>query len=163
MAKRKTNFLDSFSEVLEDDALADLIPDKRPVRKKKTLTPNSRPARRKSGNTKRRKSFLDTIGEALQEDPEGHTIPEKRITSRQKKGFLASLEDVLKDNDLEEVMPLRPRYNRSTGRPKATEKPIRTTIESEILEKVRKVAEQKGIRIKDIINQALKKYVAAES
>lgn len=160
MAKRKTNFLDSFGEVLADDTLADLIPGTRPQRKN-PKTPSLPNPRKKAQSPKRRKSFLDTIGEALQEDPEGSTIPQKKITPTEKKGFLSSLEDVLKDNALDQVMPFRPR-NRRRGA-KVPEKPLQTTIESEILDKVRKVAESKGIRIKDIINQALKRYVASES
>lgn len=158
MAKRKTSFLDSFAEVLEDDALTDLIPGKKPI--KNTDTP---PPRRKSASTRRRKSFLETIGEALQEDPEGSTIPQKVITPREKKGFLDSLHGVLKDNAFEEVMPMRPRKSSRSKVAKVPEKPIQTTIESEILDKIRAVAEQKGIRIKDIINQALKRYVASET
>jgi uncharacterized protein (DUF4415 family) len=161
MTKRKTSFLDSFGEVLEDDALVDLIPVKKP-----SQPATAPPERRKSASVRRRKSFLETIGEALQEDPEGGTIPQKVITPREKKGFLDSLEGILKDNAFEEVMPLRNR-NRKTNTtakgPKVPEKPIQTTIESEILDKIRKVAEQKGIRVKDIINQALRRYVAAES
>ena len=158
MAKRKTSFLDSFGEVLDDDTLADLIPANKPANK-----PADSPPRRKATAARRRKSFLDTIGEALQEDPEGGTIPQKVITPREKKGFLDSLEGLLKDHAFEDVMPLRSPGRKAGASPRVSEKPIQTTIESEILDKIRKAAEQRGIRVKDIINQALKRYVAAEA
>lgn len=153
MAKK---FLEKLGDSYEDDALLDIIPASR--------GPKQGTSRR--GNSPRRKSKLrNSIGEALEELPSGKK--EKAPSTKQKrKSFLEAMEEAFEDNAFDDIIPKNRRPQKTDRLTKEEIKVIETrfstTITTDILELARKIAIAKNIRVKDVINTALKKYVEEE-
>lgn len=137
MAKK---FLDVLGEAFEEDVLDDVIPSQKqtpPTKRKRkgfldTLNKNHNPAQSKKG--RRKKSLLDTMEEALDNQVFDQIFPDSRQRPK------LSTKDV----------------NR------ALESPFSTMITTEVLDRAREIARQKGMRVKDIINMALKIYIEKE-
>ncbi|MEL7530359.1 MAG: hypothetical protein AAFN10_03585 [Bacteroidota bacterium] len=165
MAKK---FLESMGgEAYGDDVLADLIP----VRRSKSTTPKpktnsnkpSRPeTKRSSGGRKKR--FLDSIDKQMQ-----NSRPERKTTSKGgRKSFLDTIEEALDNNVFDEIIPEKPLWakkqkSQTEAQKREEMERFSTMITKEVLDRAREIAKQKGIRVKDVINTALRYYVEKES
>lgn len=142
MAKK---FLDILADAnaYDEDVLDGLIPSKR-----KKAEKNSR------GGARRKKRFIDSINESLPPEPDG----------KGRKSLLETMEEALDNHVFDEMFP------RKSGQGAKTEQDDRqleirfsTMITSNVLNRARQIAEQKGVRVKDVINAALRMYVEQES
>ncbi|WNJ21336.1 hypothetical protein [Pontibacter sp. G13] len=127
------------------------------------------------------KKFLDILGEAFEEDVLDDVIPQNqtRKPARQsnvstldvgKEGsgsnsLLDTMEEALGNQVFDELFPSRSTWEAKkagTFDPTKQESRFSTMITTEVLERARKIAIAKGIRVKDVINIALKVYVERE-
>ena len=111
------------------------------------------------------KRFLDKLaGDAYDEDVLVELIPAKRKPrTKNRKSFLDTIEEALESNAFDDVIPENPSWKRRKGKEVIhVESRFSTMITTEVLERARVIAEKKGIRIKDVINIALKKYIEHE-
>ena len=140
MAKR---FLDTLGNAFEEDILEDVIPsrkftqdkNRRQTRSESKSKPVRKRTRRKSAPKKStRKSFLQTLEDALDNHAFDDFIPENILADQ---GSLLS-----KDGRLESRLS--------------------TMITTDVLNRAREIAQNKGIRIKDVITIALKWYIDKE-
>ena len=147
MAKK---FLDILGDAFEDETLEEVIPQQRKKRAPK----------------RRKKRFVDVLGENIPE--EESTLTDKRTSTNRKKSLLDTMEEALDNQVFDELFPVarkrRPQRRRtSTSSPPANlESRFSTMITTEVLQRAREIAEAKGIRVKDVINAALKLYVEQE-
>ena len=144
MAKK---FLDILGSAFEDETLEEVIPQrKKPPRPKR-----------------RKKRFVDVLEENIPEE-ESSLIPKK--TSRPRKSLLDTMEEALDNQVFDELFPVadkrRSTNRRSSSTPPNLESRFSTMITTEVLQRAREIAESKGIRVKDVINAALKLYVEKE-
>ena len=156
MAKK---FLESLGDPFEDNVLTDLIPT-RQEREKTKAQRTADNASQKRGGSRRKKRFAGRIGEALEgEEPKVRRVNEKR--------FLETIEEALEDHAFDDLIPTRkkkpPRQTPNTPKTEEEEQ-VRFSmmITTRILDRAREVAEQKGVRIKDVINIALQRYIDFE-
>ncbi|MDX2246194.1 MAG: hypothetical protein SF052_05440 [Bacteroidia bacterium] len=144
MAKK---FLDRLGDAFEEDVLVDLIPQKRPT------APS------------RKKHFLGNIEENIP-SPKKKSAPSRSSSSGKRKSFLDTIEEALDSNAFDEVIPIAPKWTRNPNPAQMEmpqiESPFSTMITNEALERAREIAIAKGIRIKDVINIALKMYIEKE-
>jgi hypothetical protein len=151
MAKR---FLDILGDAFEDDVLTDLIP------KTQKAVPRSAPA------VSKKKSFVETMKQSLPmeksvQKPVSASSQPRRLT------LLDAMEEALDSNLFDEIVPPASRNIRK-GQipdqfdPPQVEKPFHMMLTAEVLERAREIALAKGMRVKDVINAALKVYVEQE-
>lgn len=136
MAKK---FLDVLGEAFEEDVLDDVIP-----------TQKQPPSRR------RKKGFLDSLNK-------NHN-PSPKKSSRKKKSLLDTMEEALDNQVFDQLFPdsrQRPKLTSKEAN-RATESPFSTMITTEVLDRARGIAREKGMRVKDVINIALKIYVETD-
>lgn len=140
MAKK---FLDSLGDAFEDNMLVDVIPTRRSSRSKK-------------------KNLLKPVVDTSDPPKKKRRTSNSRKTQR-KKSFLDTIEDALDNNAFDDFLPAdtswKGKGNSSTTKVSPNEKPFSTMITAEVLDRAREIAIQKGIRVKDVINFALKRYV----
>lgn len=145
MAKK---FLDILGDAFEDETLEDVIPQrKKPVPKRK------------------KKRFIDVLGDSLPKEEAPLTT--RKSASSKPKSLLDTMEEALDNQVFDELFPMagrKPRRRSSTGKttsppPTNLESRFSTMITTEVLQRARQIAESKGIRVKDVINTALKIYV----
>lgn len=134
MAKK---FLDVIGDTLDDDDLTDIIPK---ARKKRSTSGSSSPSRK-------RKRLVDSINE---------NIPAEETTRR--KTLLETMEEAFDDAAFDGVFPTRKGAGSIKPDP-SLESRFSTMITTQILEKARQIATKRGIRVKDVINTALRLYV----
>ncbi|MCI4671971.1 MAG: hypothetical protein MRZ79_27760 [Bacteroidia bacterium] len=140
MAKK---FLDVLGEAFEEDMLDDVIPNQKRIV----------PSRRK------KKGFLDTLNKnhkTNSEAPKGN---------KKKKSLLDTMEEALDNQVFDQLFPDSRKRPKMTQKEinRAMESPFSTMITTEVLDRAREIARQKGIRVKDVINAALKLYVDKEA
>ncbi|MEZ4829194.1 MAG: hypothetical protein R3C61_23350 [Bacteroidia bacterium] len=144
MAKK---FLEQLGDAFDEDVLVDLIPQKRPA------------------SPGRKKRFLGTIEENIS-TPKKKPTTSRSSSSGKRKSFLDTIEEALDSNAFDEVIPVAPKWTRKPNADQmempVVESPFSTMITHEVLERARVIAIAKGIRIKDVINIALKKYIDME-
>ena len=139
MAKR---FLDTLGNAFEEDILEDVIPAREFVRDKNRKSrsetqksPTRKRTRRKTTNRKStRKSFLQTLEDALDNHAFDDFIPENILADK----------DTLLSKDAK------------------LESRLSTMITTEVLNRAREIARNKGIPIRDVITIALKWYIDKE-
>ena len=129
---------------------------------------------------KHKKRFLDSIGAALRENVVEEIILERKVLPKRKLGFLDMLDGGGLDSEaLEVVMPSREMIKRqkelAANLPQKTllpnknflkapiKRPLKTVeysteIYTELLEKLRDVADVRKVSINDLFNQALNEY-----
>lgn len=140
MAKK---FLDILADAYEEDELGALIPDKRPKKA-------NQPTRPRSGG-RRKKRFIDSINESLPPEP----------TKAPRKSLLETMEEALDNQLFDEIFPHK-RTPQTDEEDRQLESRFSTMITTDVLNRARQIAEQKGIRVKDVINTALRIYVEHE-
>jgi hypothetical protein len=141
MAKK---FLDVLGEAFEEDVLSDLIPSK-----------NKAPAPQ---HTRRKKRFVEKINETI---PHDKNALSKGKTP--KKSLLDTMEEALDNQVFDQIFPKSKSRPSSGYKPSGKlESPFSTMITTEVLERARQIAISKGMRVKDVINMALKIYVEQE-
>lgn len=145
MAKR---FLDVLGEAFEDDVLDDVIPP---------------PRRKAAAGGRRKKRFLDSLSEKLPEEEGTLTPPPSRKKGRQGKSLLDTMEEALDNQVFDSLFPQRQqRPPADQLDPPDVESPFSTMITTQVLQRAREIAIAKGIRVKDVINLALRMYVDEE-
>ncbi|MFK7923403.1 MAG: hypothetical protein AB8H47_15680 [Bacteroidia bacterium] len=164
MAKK---FLESMGgEAYGEDVLADLIPIRRSKTAPKKETPKVKKprieAKRSSGGRKKR--FLDSIDKQMQK-----SRPERKPANKGgRKSFLDTIEEALDNNVFDDIIPEKPSWAKkqkpqSEAEQREEMERFSTMITKEVLDRAREIAKQKGIRVKDVINTALRYYVEKES
>ncbi|MEO0470487.1 MAG: hypothetical protein AAF206_12755 [Bacteroidota bacterium] len=154
MAKK---FLDRLGDAFGEDVLADLIPI-RESKGKKNASPQSHEKTPVRNNRKKR--FLDSIDEKI--SPK--TPARKENSSKPvRKSFLDTIEDALDSNAFDDIIPQDVNWRKKTPKDQMAvpkiESRFSTMITTEVLERAREIARRKGIRIKDVINVALQRYI----
>jgi hypothetical protein len=152
MAKK---FLDTLADAFDDEVLGEVIPQQRKSR----------------GSTRRgKKSFLESIGQSLDEPPQEKPTRAKAKSKPRRKSFLDTLEEALDSHAFDDVIPIeQPRWKRKTQpdtedfSAAELESRFSTMITTEVLNRAREIAIAKGIRVKEVINIALSRYVEEES
>lgn len=164
MAKK---FLESMGgEAYGEDVLADLIPVRRsktaPKQETKKVQKPRTEAKRSPGGRKKR--FLDSIDKQMQK-----SRPERKPANKGgRKSFLDTIEEALDNNVFDDIIPEKPLWTKKQRPQSEAEKReemerFSTMITKEVLDRAREIAKQKGIRVKDVINTALRYYVEKES
>jgi hypothetical protein len=138
MAKK---FLDILAEAYDEDMLDAVIPSKRKPAGKST---------RRSGSGRRNKRFIDSINESLPPEP----------SQPARKSLLETMEEALDNQIFDEIFPKRTPQTDEEDR--QLESRFSTMITTGVLNRARQIADQKGIRVKDVINAALRIYVEHE-
>jgi hypothetical protein len=139
MAKKFFDILSA--DPYEEDVLDAIIPDKRKKAAKST---------RSRGSGRRKKRFIDSINENLPPEPKGS----------QRKSLLETMEEALDNQVFDEIFPKR--TPQSDEEDRQIESRFSTMITTDVLNRARQIANQKGIRVKDVINMALRIYVETE-
>ena len=151
-------FLDALEDAFEDDVLSDVIPSAYSEQKnasgKKTIVRN-----KPLSSSRRKKNLRDSLGDALNDL--ANTKKPVSKSSSHRKSFLDTIEEALEDNAFDDIIPVR-RAKRA-GSNADVESRLQTMITTEVLNRAREIAVSKGIRVKDVINIALKRYVEDES
>ncbi|MEL6194116.1 MAG: hypothetical protein AAFR66_18795 [Bacteroidota bacterium] len=151
-------FLDALEDAFEDDVLSDVIPSAYSEQKnasgKKTIIRN-----KPLSSSRRKKNLRDSLGDALNDL--ANTKKPNSKSSSHRKSFLDTIEEALEDNAFDDIIPVR-RAKRA-GSNADVESRLQTMITTEVLNRAREIAVSKGIRVKDVINIALKRYVEDES
>jgi len=136
MAKK---FLDVFGEAFEEDILDEVIPN-----------PQKNPS-----SKRRKKRFMPSLNEA-------HSPSKEKKTK--KKSLLDTMEEALDNQVFDQLFPdakNRPKISDKEAQ-RVIESPFSTMITTEVLDRARAIAQQKGLRVKDVINKALEIYVEQE-
>lgn len=140
-------FLDMVEDAFDDDALTEVIPI--------VNSPN------RGNSTKRtspKKKFRKNLESSLQE-----ITPRKSKRPSRRKSFLDTIEEALEDNAFDDLIPRRSKLSPSQKKQDDNiESRFSTMITTDVLKRAREIAELKGIRIKDVINIALKRYIDDE-
>ena len=151
-------FLDALEDAFEDDVLSDVIPSAYSEQKnasgKKTIVRN-----KPLSSSRRKKNLRDSLGDALNEL--ANTKKPTPKSSSHRKSFLDTIEEALEDNAFDDIIPVR--KAKRAGSSADVESRLQTMITTEVLNRAREIAVSKGIRVKDVINIALKRYVEDES
>lgn len=156
MAKK---FLDILGDAYDEEALEDVIPKrKKPAAKPKAKT-SAKPKRRK-------KRFFDVLGANL---PEEETSLTKKTgvkkTAGSSKSLLDTMEEALDNQVFDDLFPVaskKPQSSRSSSPPSNLESRFSTMITTAVLQRAREIAQAKGVRVKEVINAALKLYIEKE-
>ena len=152
MAKK---FLDTLADAFDDEVLGEVIPQQRKSR----------------GSSRRgKKSFLENLEKSLDETPREKPVRAKAKSKPRRKSFLDTLEEALDSHAFDDVIPVeKPRWKRKPSEvaddpfiPDEVESRFSTMITTEVLNRAREIAIAKGIRVKDVINIALSRYVEEE-
>ncbi|MEM9985780.1 MAG: hypothetical protein AAF804_11885 [Bacteroidota bacterium] len=140
MAKK---FLDILADAHDDEELGSLIPHQRKTSSK----------RKKEANTpvRRKKRFRDSIDEA---------IPAETRPKSNRRSLLETLEEAFDGEVFDHLFPKKRGLSEEETR--SLESRFSTMITTQVLARARQIAEAKGIRVKDVINTALKIYVEQE-
>jgi hypothetical protein len=161
MAKK---FLETLGEAFSDDVLTDLIPtrEQKPVRRKRS-EPVRKPKKKKSSG--RGKRFTDQIDQQMKEN---RPVRKKSVRSstpkrKNRKSFLDTIEEAFDSKVFDEIIPDNPSWQRkrvdTPKQIKEAQERFSTMITKEVLDRAREIAKIKGIRVKDVINAALKYYI----
>ncbi|MEM6767513.1 MAG: hypothetical protein AAF824_07125 [Bacteroidota bacterium] len=154
MAKK---FLDALEDAFEDDVLSDIIPsgysEQKKASGKKTITRN-----KPLSSSTRKKNLRNSLGDALNDLSNSRSSKGK---SSGRKSFLDTIEEALEDNAFDDIIPQK-RQSRSPSAHEL-ESRFQTMITTDVLDRAKEIAISKGIRVKDVINIALKRYVDIES
>jgi len=157
----KKSFLDSIGDAFGDDVLLDVIPERKP-RAKNSKPASNTPATKTPARRSNRKKFTDSIDQRLQESKPARTTGGKR------KSFLDTIEEALDSNAFDDIIPKDRNWKkgstkqRSTSKEDQLESRFSTMITTEVLDRAKEIAKMKGIRVKDVINKALKLYLDTE-
>ena len=161
MAKK---FLEQLADAYEEDLLTDLIPTRKdlPSRKKSPPSPKGDAKliekKRKSGSSSRRKKmFVGRIGEALGESQD----PSQLDLFKREKKIIKKMEEAFEDNTFDQLFP-KAEIRKKKGILNEDAVRFSTMISSRVLDRAKEIALERGIRIKDVINIALQKYIEEE-
>ncbi len=159
MAKK---FLENLADSFEDDALTDIIPGSRR---------STEPAPKRHVSSGRKHKLRSSLGDKLEELPNAPKTKQLKRTKRTKaskkrKSFLEAMEEAYEENAFDDIIPKQRRpYSNATISPKEVEvleTRFSTTITTDILNLARRIAIIKNVRIKDVINRALERYIEEE-
>ncbi len=140
MAKK---FLDILADAHDDEELGSLIPHQR----------KNAPKRKKEANApvRRKKRFRDSIDEAIPAEPRPKS---------NRRSLLETLEEAFDGEVFDHLFPKKPGLSEEETR--SLESRFSTMITTQVLARAKQIAEARGIRVKDVINTALKIYVEQE-
>ncbi|MDX1906629.1 MAG: hypothetical protein SF053_06300 [Bacteroidia bacterium] len=139
-------FLDIIGDAYEDDVLSEVIPVK------------------KAASSSRKKRFVESLGESLPVT----TLPKReKATPNRRMSLLDAMEEALDSRIFDEIVPPSMRVRRQTPAgdlldTSDIEVPFSTMITKQVLDRAREIASLKGIRVKDVLNIALRIYVERE-
>jgi len=143
-------FLERLGEAFDDGELDDLIPTRKKSSTRTSTAKRSKPSHRK-------KHFIKNIEEAL----EGETPLSK--SSSTERTFLEAMEGALEDQAFDHVFPRKSVRETKSSKPEdESYVQFQTLISLKVFNRAKEIAIQKGIRIKDVINIALKWYIEQE-
>lgn len=144
MAKK---FLDVFGEAFEEDTLNDVIPKKR-----QTASPK-----------RRKKRFMDSLSQINSRSQNQKEKTSKR--ENRKKSLLDTMEEALDNQVFDQLFPESRNRPQTVDREskRVVESPFSTMITTDVLDRAREIAKLKGLRVKDVINTALKIYVDSQA
>ncbi len=163
------SFLDTLDDAFDDHVLSDLIPDAR--KPKPASTPRSSSGKGKTSSS-RKKSFLSTIEENISEQsPKRVATPapsgkpeEKRATSK-RKSFLETIEEAYDQAAFDDIIPTRS-WSRKEAQDfspdKEFERQFGKILTPRVMTRVKEIADSKGIRVRDVIERALERYLQQE-
>ena len=69
------------------------------------------------------------------------------------------MEDVLNDEAFDSIFPTKRQPQKTVGSPLMSEVPFSLMISENIFKRAKQIAQEKGVRIKDVINLALERYI----
>lgn len=143
MAKK---FLDLLADAYEEEELHSVIPPKR-ARKR-----SAEPRKEAEGGRSRKKRFRESINDALPPEPS---------KGKGRRSLLQTMEAALESEAFDHIFPSKANHNFDQEQAQL-ESRFSTMITTEVLTRARQIAELKGIRVKDVINTALRIYVEQE-
>jgi hypothetical protein len=150
MAKR---FLESLGEAFEEDVLEEVIPATR----RQKAPPKKKP--RKRG---RKKAILQALDEAF----ESQRLKQAQSSSKKggKKSFLRNLNEELGSSDLEGLLPEPGAREHDFDSPASREALTRftTSLDKDLLAEIRRYARTHQLRVRDVIQEALKIFLQQE-
>ncbi|MEM6264862.1 MAG: hypothetical protein AAGI38_20280 [Bacteroidota bacterium] len=142
MAKR---FLHTIGEAFEEDVLLDVIPHKRPARRKRRLSQAPNPT------TDATLGMIDEMSKG------SRGISERKSTiKKRKKGFLDAIGSAMEDPSLEQVAARPPRRKTKS---QSVETQLSLNVDAAIVRNMRKRAQQQGMSLKEAAQEAFKAYL----
>jgi hypothetical protein len=147
MTKRKKGgFLERISTALKESVTMELVAEKE-VRKP------------------RKKGFLDTLEDEPDNELLDELIPLRRETPQKRnKQFLQNLEKNVEKSVFDDLFPSQPEWFKKKDKhekvkPRKPQARISSSIDEDLMQEIRRMAELKQIRIKDILQEALEVWV----
>lgn len=149
MAKK---FIARIEQPMSEEILADLFTSRKKDTKSGGATDHGK-AQRGSGN--RKKSFMKALN--LSREKQENTSKEYAPSSERR--FLNAMEDVLNDEAFDSIFPTKRQQPKAAGTPLMSEVPFSLMISENIFKRAKQIAQEKGVRVKDVINLALERYI----
>lgn len=149
MAKK---FIARIEQPMSEEVLADLFTSRRKGNKSEGATDHRKSQR---GTGTRKKSFM----KALSGSREKQDKASDEYTPSSERRFLNAMEDVLNDEAFDSIFPTKRQQNKTSGSPLMSEVPFSLMISENIFKRAKQIAQEKGVRVKDVINLALERYI----
>ncbi len=148
MAKK---FIARIEQPMSEEVLADLFTSRR---RGINSSENSPVDKTQSTSSNRKKSFMKAMNRSRDNKS---SSSEYAPTSERR--FLDAMEDVLNDEAFESIFPTKRQGKVNPETPISTDVPFSLMISENIFNRAKEIAQEKGVRIKDVINLALERYI----
>lgn len=163
------SFLDTLDDGYEDQFLSDLIPGrtaKKPERASRSRMSEKPTNSSKKTSRSRKKSFLRSIEENIGESTPKRSKPVTAQKKAKRKSFLETIEEAYEDAAFDDLIPDR-KWTKKERTDFNTdhdfERKFGTLVTPVVLKRVKEIASSKGVRVQDVIQRALERYLQQES
>ena len=149
MAKK---FLTRIEQPVSEEVLSDLFTPRKSSGEEKNATEGGE---KPSVPGSRRKRFLKSINSSLEKQENSSSD----YTPASERRFLDAMEDALNDQAFDNIFPARKQSGAPSQSENHVEIPFSLMISEKIFSRAKQIALTKGIRVKDVINLALERYI----
>ena len=149
MAKK---FIARIEQPLSEEVLADLFTPRKPSKRAEDDASSSANPPASAG---RKKSFLKSLNVSLDKQKKAP----KEFAPSSERRFLDAMEDVLNDQAFENIFPSKRKTPAKGEAPDDGEVPFSLMISENIFNRAKEIAQSRGVRVKDVINMALERYI----
>lgn len=164
------SLLDTLDDGYEDQFLSDLIPgrtSKKPERVSRSRM-SDKPASSsgKKSSRSRKKSFLRSIEENIGESTPKRSAPAPAQKKAKRKSFLETIEEAYEDAAFDDLIPDR-KWSKKERSDFNTdhdfERKFGALVTPVVLKRVKEIAASKGVKVQDVIQRALERYLQQEA
>lgn len=163
------SLLDTLDDGYEDQFLPDLIPGRASQNPERTSRSrvSEKPAAStgKSPSRSRKKSFLRSIEENMGDRAPKRTASAGSQPKAKRKSFLETIEEAYEDEAFDDLIPDRKWAQKERSDFQADsnfDRKIASLVTPAVLKRVKEIASSKGVRVQDVIQRALERYLQQE-